>query len=123
MKGSRRASAPSFVSSTMNQRSTSARECTIHLPRKVCERAANIESLGWTAESRIPYSQLRFSRDSMQMWGMQVWRNVDRRNEQDMWAFWRMNEYGGPAYFGTLEGIIVPSPPRQVEIVPYVTSR
>ena len=89
----------------------------------VWEGAANIDSLGWTAEFRIPYSQLRFSRDTLQTWGMQVWRNIDRRNEQDMWAFWRMNEYGGPAYFGTLEGIVVPSAPRQVEIVPYATSR
>jgi hypothetical protein len=89
----------------------------------VWEGASNIDSLGWSAEFRIPYSQLRFSRDTAQTWGMQVWRNIDRRNEQDMWAFWRMNEYGGPAYFGTLDGIIVPAAPRQVEIVPYVTSR
>src|SRR6476469_7868933 len=83
----------------------------------VWEGASNIDSLGWTAEFRIPYSQLRFSRDTLQTWGMQVWRNVDRRNEQDMWAFWRMNEYGGAAYFGSLEGIVVPSPPRTVEAV------
>jgi hypothetical protein len=89
----------------------------------VWEGASNIDSLGWTAEFRIPYSQLRFSRDTAQIWGMQIWRTIDRRNEQDMWAFWRMNEYGGPAYFGSLEGIVVPSPPRQVEAVPYVTSR
>lgn len=89
----------------------------------VWEGAARIDSLGWTAEFRIPYSQLRFSRDTQQVWGMQVWRAIDRRNEQDMWAFWRNNEYGGPAYFGTLEGITVTSRPRQVELVPYATSR
>ncbi len=89
----------------------------------VWEGATQIDSLGWTAEFRIPYSQLRFSRDSAQTWGMQVWRNIDRRNEQDMWAFWRLNEYGGPPYFGTLEGIVVPSSPRQIELVPYATSR
>jgi hypothetical protein len=89
----------------------------------VWEGASNIDSLGWTAEFRIPYSQLRFSRDTAQVWGMQVWRQLDRRNESDMWAFWRMNEYGGPPYFGTLEGITVNSRPRQMEIVPYVTTR
>jgi len=89
----------------------------------VWEGAANIDSLGWTAEFRIPYSQLRFSRDTVQSWGMQVWRTIDRLNEQDMWAFWRSNEFGGPAYFGTINGIIVTSRPRQIEIVPYVTSR
>jgi hypothetical protein len=89
----------------------------------VWDVATSIDSLGWTAEFRIPLSQLRFSRDASQIWGMQVWRTIDRLNEQDMWAFWRSNEYGGPAYFGTLEGMTINSVPRQMEIVPYVTSR
>jgi hypothetical protein len=89
----------------------------------VWEGASTIDSLGWTAEFRIPYSQLRFSRESQQVWGMQIWRTIDRRNEEDMWAFWRLNEFGGPAYFGTLEGITVASAPRQMELVPYITSR
>ena len=89
----------------------------------VWDGEARIDSAGWTAEFRIPFSQLRFSRDTAQVWGMQVWRKIDRANEYDMWAFWRNNEGGGPAYFGTLEGINVASRPRQIEVVPYVTSR
>ncbi|HMI47567.1 MAG TPA: DUF5916 domain-containing protein, partial [Gemmatimonadaceae bacterium] len=89
----------------------------------VWEGATKIDSLGWTAEFRIPLSQLRFSRAPEQVWGMQIWRTNDRRNEQDMWAFWRSNEFGGPAYFGTLEGIKVASQPRQVELIPYLTTR
>ncbi|HUQ48326.1 MAG TPA: DUF5916 domain-containing protein [Gemmatimonadaceae bacterium] len=89
----------------------------------VWDGASHIDSLGWTAEFRIPFSQLRFSRATEQVWGMQVWRTTDKKNEQDMWAFWRSNEAGGPAYFGTLDGITVASQPRQIEIVPYVTSR
>jgi len=89
----------------------------------VWDVATSIDSLGWTAEFRIPFSQLRFSRDPQQIWGMQVWRTIDRLNEQDMWAFWRANEFGGPAYFGTLEGMNLKAQPRQVEVVPYVTSR
>ena len=89
----------------------------------VWEGATKIDSLGWTAEFRIPFSQVRFSRARDQVWGMQIWREVNRRNEQDMWAFWRSNEAGGPPYFGTLEGIKVGSQPRQVELVPYATTR
>ena len=89
----------------------------------VWEGSATIDSLGWSAEFRIPYSQLRFSREAQQTWGMQIWRTIDRRNEENMWAFWRLNEFGGPAYFGTLEGITVTSAPRQMELVPYITSR
>src|SRR4051812_20877190 len=89
----------------------------------VWEGATRIDSLGWTAEFRIPFSQLRFSREQNQVWGMQIWREINRGNEQDMWAFWRSNEAGGPAYFGTLEGMTLSAQPRQVEIVPYVTTR
>jgi hypothetical protein len=89
----------------------------------VWDVATNVDSLGWTAEFRIPFSQLRFSRDPEQLWGMQVWRTIDRLNEQDMWAFWRSNESGGPAYFGSLAGMALKPQPRQIEVVPYVTSR
>ncbi|HEX9106043.1 MAG TPA: DUF5916 domain-containing protein, partial [Longimicrobiales bacterium] len=85
----------------------------------IWEAAAHVDSAGWTAELRIPYSQLRFSRDSAQTWGMQIWRYLDRRNEHDMWAFWRRNESGGPAFFGNLEGVRIASRPRQLELLPY----
>ncbi len=88
----------------------------------VWEGAAHVDSLGWTAEFRIPLSQLRFGRDSVQRWGLQVWRTISRRNEQDMWAYWRPDEAGGPAYFGTLEGFALAEQPRQLELVPYVVS-
>src|SRR4029077_1103146 len=68
----------------------------------IWQAATQVDSLGWTAELRIPYSQLRFSRDSVQSWGMQIWRYTDRLNEQDMWSFRRKSEAGGAMYFGSL---------------------
>jgi hypothetical protein len=35
----------------------------------VWEAKANIDGLGWTTEMRIPFSQLRFNRGSVQVWG------------------------------------------------------
>src|SRR5450432_1257624 len=84
--------------------------------------ATKVDSLGWTAEMRIPYSQLRFSRDSVQLWGMQIWRYEDRLNERDMWSFWKRSDAGGPAYFGSIEGIQIGARPRQLELLPYVLS-
>ncbi len=84
--------------------------------------ATNVDSLGWTAEMRIPFSQLRFSRDSLQTWGMQIWRYADRLNERDMWAFWRASEAGGPAYYGNLEGLRIPPQPKAFELLPYALS-
>lgn len=85
----------------------------------VWEAAADVNPEGWTAEMRIPYSQLRFSRDSAQVWGLQIWRYLDQRNEQDMWSFWRPNASGGPAFYGSLEGLEITHRPRQLEALPY----
>jgi hypothetical protein len=84
---------------------------------------ARIDSLGWTAELRIPFSQLRFPRDEVQTWGMQVWRYVERINEISMWSFWRKDENGGPARFGHVEGLRAPRNRGRVELLPYVLSR
>jgi len=85
--------------------------------------AARVDSLGWTAEARIPWSQLRFARDTLQSWGMQLWRYVERLDETDMWAPWGRQESGGPPRFGHLEGIRVRSRPRGVEVMPYLLTR
>ena len=89
----------------------------------IWEAATHVDSLGWTAEMRIPYSQLRFSRDSLQTWGMQIWRYTDRLHEQDMWSFRKLSEAGGPAYYGSLSGLRIGAQPRQLEVLPYVVSR
>jgi hypothetical protein len=89
----------------------------------VWEGEARTDATGWTAELRIPYSQLRFSRDSAQTWGLQLWRVIDRLNEQDMWSFRKRDESGGPGYFGHLQGIVVNHRPRQAELLPYVVSK
>jgi len=89
----------------------------------VWQAASHVDSAGWTAEIRIPYSQLRFGRDSVQTWGMQIWRYTDRLNEQDMWSFRRKGEAGGATYFGSLHGLRIEPQPRQLEILPYVESR
>src|SRR5215472_7526321 len=49
----------------------------------VWEGVTHIDEDGWTAEIRIPYSQLRFPRAEVQTWGLQVRRFIKRNNEQD----------------------------------------
>ncbi len=89
----------------------------------VWQVATHIDSLGWTAEIRIPFSQLRFRADSLQTWGMQIVRLVNRTNERSHWAFWRQNEAGGPSRYGHLEGLTLPRRTRRVEALPYVVTR
>jgi uncharacterized protein DUF5916/cellulose/xylan binding protein with CBM9 domain len=42
------------------------------------DTAAKLTSDGWTAEYRIPFSSLRYSRDKEVKWGILVWRNYPR---------------------------------------------
>jgi hypothetical protein len=90
----------------------------------VWQTNAQIDSLGWTAEMRIPFSQLRFARTTQQTWGLQVGRQVNRLNEFSHWSAWRQNENGGPSRFGHLTGIEVGSGSAgSTEIVPYVLAQ
>jgi hypothetical protein len=90
----------------------------------VWEVKTRIDSLGWTAEFRIPLSQLRYpQRDSAQTWGLEVWRQENRLNELSQWAFWHLNETGGPAKFGHLEGLGLTRGPGRAEFLPYTVAR
>jgi len=88
----------------------------------IWDAATQVDSLGWTAEMRIPYSQLRFSRDTAQVWGLQIWRYVDHLNERDMWSFWPRNASGGPAFYGDVTGLDIAHRPRQFELLPYAVA-
>ena len=87
----------------------------------IWEAATRIGADGWTAEIRIPYSQLRFSRSAEQVWGLQVRRFIKRRDEEDDWSFWRKNEAGGPSRFGHLVGLRIPASSAQLELMPYAS--
>jgi hypothetical protein len=89
----------------------------------IWEAATRIDADGWTAEIRIPYSQLRFSRDPVQTWGLQVRRFIKRREEEDDWSFWHKNEAGGPARFGHLEGLRIATSSSHLELMPYARAK
>lgn len=79
-----------------------------------------VDSLGWTAELRIPFSQLRFSDAEEQRWGVQLDRWIPDQNEDDMWVMVPNRETGYVSRFGTLTGIEGIHPRRPVELLPYV---
>jgi len=90
----------------------------------IWEAATRIDDDGWTAEIRIPLSQLKFSGAASQTWGLQLRRWIHRRNELDQWSFWRKTESGGPNRFGHLEGLEFGAQSgRQLELLPYVAAK
>jgi len=89
----------------------------------IWEARARIDSLGWTAEIRIPLSQLRFAR-SNQTWGLQIERVIDRLHERDDWAFWHRNESGGASRYGHVEGLELGDPhTARLELYPYALAQ
>ena len=85
----------------------------------VWEAAVARDAGGWTAEMRIPFSQLRFNDLATQTWGVNVTRVVPSKNESDYWIVVPRREVGWSSRFGDLTGIEV-RPSRRVEVLPYV---
>ena len=89
----------------------------------VWEGKVQKDAEGWTAEMRIPFSQLRFHDEEGQVWGIDFRRDIARRNETDWAAFTPKNGSGFVSRFADLTGIRDIHPPRDIEILPYVTTR
>ena len=89
----------------------------------VWEGKVTRDSLGWTAEMRIPYSQLRFVKQTQYVWGINFRRDIARRNEYDYIVFTPKNGSGFVSRFPDLVGIERIDPPRRLEVMPYVTTR
>ncbi len=88
----------------------------------VWEAATAVDSLGWAAEIRIPFTQLRFNPGREQVWGVNLVRHVPARNEEAFWVLVRRNETGWSSRMGRLEGIADIPPARRLELAPYVAA-
>ncbi len=91
----------------------------------VWEAATATDSLGWTAEFRIPFSQLRFGACGAVgcRWGLQLLRDVARLNERGSWAPMQPDVQGFVSQFGELRGLASLVPPRRLEVMPYTMGR
>jgi len=89
----------------------------------VWEGKVTRDSLGWIAEMRIPYSQLRFVKQTQYVWGINFRRDIARRNEFDYIVYTPKNGSGFVSRFPDLVGIESIEPPRRLEVMPYVTTR
>jgi hypothetical protein len=90
----------------------------------VWQSAAQVDSLGWTAEFRIPLSQLRFtSGENARDWGLQFLRIIARRGEEAYWSPRDPNAPGDVSRYGVLTGLGALEGSLPVEAVPYVRSQ
>jgi hypothetical protein len=83
----------------------------------------NIDDEGWTAEVKIPFSQLKFGDAKEQVWGLQSTRRYFRAEERSVWQRVPPDAPGWVSEFGELRGITDIEPQKQVEIQPFVVAQ
>lgn len=82
----------------------------------------SVDTQGWCAEFKIPLSQLRFSKQDEQIWGLQVNRKIFRKEEWSNWQYIPQNSTGWVHLFGELHGLKGLRQQNQLEIQPYVVA-
>ncbi|HEX2080162.1 MAG TPA: DUF5916 domain-containing protein [Longimicrobium sp.] len=91
----------------------------------VWEAETQVDSTGWTAEYRIPLSQLRFtnSEGGELVWGINFAREIARRFESSFWSEVEPNAGRYVSYVGELRGLRGLGSPRRLEVQPYTLTR
>ena len=84
---------------------------------------SQIDAEGWTCEMKIPLSQLRFSNDDDQVWGIQFTRRFFRKEERSVWQRKPQETPGWVSEFGELHGLIGLKPQKQLEIQPFTVTQ
>ncbi|MBT8298208.1 MAG: carbohydrate binding family 9 domain-containing protein [Maribacter sp.] len=85
--------------------------------------AANIDEEGWTAEMKIPFSQLKFGKQKEQIWGMQMHRRLFREEERSLWQHVPQDTPGWVSEYGELRGLMDIQPQKQLEIQPFMVNQ
>lgn len=82
-----------------------------------------VDSLGWTAEFRIPMSQLRYARAESHTFGFGIWRDIERYRERVSWPLWVPTRNGLSSQLGRLTGLTGISTARRLEVTPYTVTK
>jgi hypothetical protein len=89
----------------------------------VWDVATQIDSLGWTAEYRIPLSQLHYRTGGDGTFGILIWRAVERHTSAHTWPLWRPSRSGFTSQFGELQGLERLASPSHAEFTPYLVTK
>ena len=88
----------------------------------VWDVAVETDSISWKAEFRIPFSQIRFSKEDRYVWGVEVSRTIKRKNEEDYFLYYPRNDAVRVSRWLELHGIEGIEPPPRIEVSPYVAA-
>ena len=83
----------------------------------------SINSEGWVAEMKIPFSQVRFDKNSGTVWGLEVGRVLYRKNETDYWQHIPKDAPGMVHLYGELKGLDQIKPRKIFDVTPYTVAK
>lgn len=84
----------------------------------------NMADSSWTAELRIPFSQLRYTQKNQDgIWGLHVRRIIRKNNEVQNWSLIPIKNNGHVFSFGEMHGMTDLPKPRGIEILPHVLTK
>ncbi len=89
----------------------------------VWEVATQVDSLGWSAEFRIPLSQLRYAPADTNTFGFGVWRDIERHTERVSWPIYRRSQAGLVSQLGEVTGLAGLASPARIELAPYAVAK
>lgn len=89
----------------------------------VWDVGVQVDSLGWTAEFAIPFSQLRFNVGDAPVFGFGIWRDVARYGERDAWPVYRPSRQTFASQLGDLVGITGLGRSSRLEVMPYLVTK
>jgi hypothetical protein len=89
----------------------------------VWDVATAIDSLGWVAEFRIPFSQLRFANKPEHTFGLMIVRDVARTSARISWPLFYRSKQGYVSQAGEISGITNIPSPRRLEVAPYFVAK
>jgi hypothetical protein len=89
----------------------------------VWDVATTVDAQGWTAEFRIPLSQLRYADAPSHTFGFGVWRDIERYKERVSWPIYSPSKNGMSSQLGRVTGISGIVSPHRLEATPYVVAK
>ena len=85
----------------------------------VWDVAVRVDSEGWSAEYKLPFSLFRFNAGENHNWGFVIERGIQRKQEFQQWPGKKRGVVGRVSRFGILKGIEGVSAPKQMVVLPY----
>lgn len=89
----------------------------------VWDYGVSINEDGWSLEIKIPFSQLRFKNSEELVWGINFYRRINRKQEEDHFVLVSKKESGFVSHFATLFGLNGIKQKQRIEVLPYLVGK